>query len=144
MSLKPLTFAALCAISIQAATTNNIGAIAYIESGNRMHAVGTKGERTAWQIMPTTWNQYTRPCESLKMASRADAYVVASRIYAHNYVRFVKAHNKFPSHTDVYAMWNLGFAGYKRRGFNIDRCPAITRRAAAKYMTICANFYSEN
>lgn len=144
MMLKPLTFAALCALSFQAAATNNICAIAYIESGDKMRAVGAKGERTAWQILPTTWHAYVKPGEKLNINSRVDAYVVANRIYAHNYVRFVQATGNYPTHIDVYSMWNLGFAGYKRRGFNIDKCPSITRRAAAKYLTLCMNYHSEN
>jgi hypothetical protein len=109
-----------------------------------MKAVGAKGERTAWQILPTTWAQYTKPGEQLKMTSRDDAYVIASRIYAHNYVRFVDATASRPTHTDVYAMWNLGFAGYRRRHFDIDKCPRITRRAAAQYLTVCVEIYSDN
>lgn len=144
MCLKPITFAALCAFSIEAATTNNICAIAVIESNDKMRAVGAKGERTAWQIMPATWNAYVKPNEKLNMLSREDAYVIACRIYSHNYVRFVHATGNYPTHTDVYAMWNLGFNGYRRRRFDIDRCPMITRRAAARYMTLCMNIYSEN
>lgn len=144
MCLKPITFAALCALSFQAAATNNICAIAVVESNDKMRAVGAKGERTAWQIMPSTWNAYVKPGEKMCMRSRQDAYTIASRIYSHNYVRFVQATGNRPTHVDVYAMWNLGFAGYKRRRFDIDRCPMITRRAAARYMTICVNIYSEN
>lgn len=144
MCLKPITFAALCALSFQAAATNNICAIAIVESGDNMRARGAKGERTAWQILPSTWKAYVKPGEKLNILSRADAYVIASRIYAHNYVRFVHATGNRPTHTDVYAMWNLGYNGYRRRRFDIERCPAITRRAAAKYLTLCVNIHSEN
>lgn len=35
-------------------------ALAAIETGNNPRAVGKKGERSAWQLMPATWRIYTR------------------------------------------------------------------------------------
>jgi hypothetical protein len=144
LNLHAITYAALITSSIEAAQTNNVHAIAYIESGDNMRAVGKAGERTAWQIMPATWACYVRPDEKLKITRREDAFVVANRIYAHNYVRFVKATRRAPTHVDVYAMWNLGFAGYKRRHFEIERCPRVTQDAALRYHTVCVNVYQEN
>ncbi len=36
-----------------------------------------------------------------------------------------------PSAGEIYAAWNLGFAKFKARGFDLRRCPRRTRAAAA-------------
>jgi hypothetical protein len=134
--------AGLMIASLANAQEHNINALAIIESGCNMKAVGKKGERTAWQILPTTWNQYAKEAERRNRTN--DAFNVASRIYAHNYNRFVNATSNRPTHVDVYAMWNLGFAGYKQRDFQIERCPRITRKAAQHYSELCMQTHSEN
>jgi pimeloyl-CoA synthetase len=134
--------ASLIIASLANAQEHNINALAVIESGGNMKAVGAKGERTAWQIMDKTWNCYVQKGE--RRSSTKDAFNVASRIYAHNYIRYVQATSNRPTHTDVYAMWNLGFVGYKKRGFLIERCPRITIKAAARYSEICMNNHQEN
>ena len=126
------------------AHTNNVCAIAMIESGDDMKAVGAAGERTAWQIMPSTWRAYTKPGEKLRMTSRTDAFVIATRIYTHNEVRFVTAHGRRPAAWEVYAMWNLGWDGFKRRGFDLARCPRVTRDAAMRYANLWEDVYERN
>ena len=42
---------------------------------------------------------------------------------------------KHPTPGQLYASWNLGHAGFKRRGYNLARCPAVTRRAVIKLNT---------
>ncbi len=134
--------ASLIIASLASAQEHNLNALAIIESGGNMKAVGAKGERTAWQIMDKTWVQYAKPGE--RRNRTADAFAVAARIYAHNYIRYVQATSNRPTHVDVYAMWNLGFAGYKRRNFLIEKCPAITRKAAMRYSELCMNNHQEN
>jgi hypothetical protein len=134
--------ASLMIASAALAQEHNLWMIAVVESGCNMKAVGKKGERTAWQILPTTWNQYAKEDERRNRTN--DAMNVAGRIYAHNYIRYVNATSNRPTHVDVYAMWNLGFAGYKRRGFLIERCPRITRKAAQHYSELCMQTHSEN
>ena len=44
--------------------------------------------------------------------------------------RLLKA--KLPcSAENIYAVWNLGWDGFKRRGFNLKECPLTTRKGAA-------------
>lgn len=130
------------AADIENTLTNNICAIAVVESNDRMSAIGSRGERTAWQILPTTWNQYSKKGEVTSL--RSDAYNVALRIYLHNHERYVKARGVLPNSLDHYAMWNLGFVGYRRRHFDINRCPLITRRAAMKYLSLTELYHERN
>jgi len=39
---------------------------------------------------------------------------------------------KHPTPGQLYASWNIGHAGFKRRGYDLARCPAVTRRAVIK------------
>lgn len=126
------------------AHTNNVCAIAMIETGDDMRAVGSRGERTAWQIMPATWKAYTKPGERMNIRSRTDAFVIAARIYTHNEIRFVTLHGRRPAAWEVYAMWNLGWDGFKRRKFSFARCPRVTRDAAMRYANLWEDIYARN
>lgn len=44
--------------------------------------------------------------------------------------RYHKDTGLIPNTRDIYAMHNLGYAGYKSRGYYILNCPAITRKKA--------------
>lgn len=147
MKLSPSIATLLLAVAaplLVDAHTNNVCALALIESGDNMKAVGAAGERTAWQIKPATWRAYTKPGEKLRMTSRTDAFVIAARIYTHNEVRFVTVHGRRPAAWEVYAMWNLGWDGFKRRGFNLARCPRVTRDAALRYSNLWEDMYARN
>ena len=59
-----------------------------------------------------------------------------ARSYLHSWLtlnaaRFTKATGRKPTLVDLYAIHNLGFNGYRQRGFDIGRCPGITKRKAA-------------
>lgn len=45
-----------------------------------------------------------------------------------NAVRFTQVTGRKPTLVDLYAIHNLGFNGYRKRGFDITNCPAITVR----------------
>lgn len=45
--------------------------------------------------------------------------------------RLAAALGRKPSIPGLYAAYNLGWDGFKRRGFRLARCPSSTRRAAA-------------
>lgn len=136
-----ITVSAIVALAAEA-STNNIVALAMIESGYDMRAKGKHGERSAWQIRPATWNQYSKPGE--RITREADAFAVASRIYTHNAIRFNGAIGRLPNAYETYAMWNLGWDGFKRRGFNLARCPRVTRDAAMRYANLWEDMYARN
>lgn len=113
-----------------------------IESGGNAHAIGGGGKArgsfqfhaAAWQMVNNSRAMGHRP--QARYESHAHDRRVA-REFAFEYFtilhrQFVKA-GRTPTHADLYAAWNLGFAGYKNRGFDLRRCPEITRRACAKF-----------
>jgi hypothetical protein len=49
-----------------------------------------------------------------------------------------RALRRTPTHTELYAAWNMGFTAYRRTGFSLSRCPVSTQRAAARINSMLA------
>jgi len=116
-----------------------LDALAMIESGSDHSAHGTAGELGAWQFKAITWRHTSELRHRRKLAvhpfSAARDPVVA-RAYARtlleaHHARFTKDYARIPSPGELYAIWNLGFDGFQRRG-SLARCPALTRDAAQR------------
>lgn len=122
-------------------------AISMVESGHKDNAVGSRGEQGRYQLSRVAWAHISslRARKGVKVWSYSAANKMApASIYAQDYLaiqagQFKKATGRNPSPQEAYAMWNLGFAGFKRRGFKLSRCPSITRRAAARVATEVLN-----
>jgi len=61
---------------------------------------------------------------------------IAARAYLATWLaylgdRFARATGRQATTADLYAMHNLGFSGYAKRGFDISRSPGITQRKTA-------------
>jgi hypothetical protein len=115
-------------------------AIAAIESGGDHSAVGEAGERGAWQMSRAAWTQVNR-ARARRGASThpfAEAHSPAiAKVYVAEYLgwltgRFEASQGRLPTAGETYALWNLGFEGFRKRGFRLRDCPAITRRGAAR------------
>ena len=113
-----------------------------IESGGNHRAIGDNGKAigsfqfhaAAWQMvnnLRAVGNRRVVPYPS-GATNRDCAREFAFDYFTILHGQFVK-HGKIPSHADLYAAWNLGFAGYKKRGFDLSRCPQITQRACRKF-----------
>jgi hypothetical protein len=114
-----------------------------IESGNNHRAKGRAGERSAWQIKAEAW-QYT---SELRHREGQDVHpfnaavnMTIAREYARTLLeehsrRYAEQHGRPPTPAELYAMWNLGFDGFKRRG-SLARCPALTRDAAQRLTNV--------
>lgn len=105
--------------------------IALVESGNNHRAIGDGGKaRGAFQFHRAAWAESTRlPYSAASTdAARAVAYCYLTNLHS----RLVTATGTNPTVEQLYAAWNLGFAGFRRRDFLLSKCPAVTQRAAAK------------
>jgi hypothetical protein len=127
-----------------------LDALSMIESGGNHRAKGRAGERSAFQIRPVAW-QYTsglrqRAGETVHPFSAAGRSEIA-RDYARSLLedhsrRFADKHERTPTPGELYAMWNLGFDGYQRRG-SLDRCPELTRDAAQRLTNLLNQFAAD-
>ncbi len=112
-----------------------------IESAGNHAAVGDGGAALgAFQFHALTWAHVTtlRKRASLSVHSyRSGATNVAiARSYAISYLHWLERNltaklGRPPCRAELYAAWNCGLEGFRRRGFQLSRCSAITQRAAA-------------
>jgi hypothetical protein len=135
---KIVIVALLC---ISAHSADFLTTLAQVESGNRPAAIGQHGERGAYQLTAAAWWDVTseRRRAGLRVYSFSAAHDPRiSRIYAVEYLRllttdFTASQGRNPTSAELYALWNLGYRGFRARGFSLKQTPASTQRAAAKF-----------
>lgn len=116
-----------------------LDALAMIESGVDHTARGRAGERGAWQMKSEAWRYTTelrrrRQLEVHPFSSAANSMIgreYARTLLEDHRIRFINAYHRPPTASELYAIWNLGFGGFQRRG-SLEKCPALTRDAAQR------------
>jgi hypothetical protein len=117
-----------------------VDAVIQIESAGNPAAIGDGGSaRGLGQFHWAAWADCSRvrasrgltvyPYSQATNATAARAYLTTWLTYLGE--RFARATGRQATTADLYAMHNLGFAGYAKRRFDISRCPGITIRKTA-------------
>lgn len=119
-----------------------IHAVALVESNNNPRAVGDQGKANgAFQMWKPAWQDCSRWLEKNGFKSTPYAKGVNDPNISHQYCKIYLSllHRQLSrdmkrdvTAADLYAAYNLGFTGYKRRGFDLSRVPSTTQRAIAK------------
>lgn len=117
-----------------------VDAVIRIESAGKPSALGDNGAaRGLGQFHWAAWQD----CSQVRAARGLPTYPysqafnpIAARAYLTTWLaylgdRFARATGRKATTADLYAMHNLGFSGYAKRGFDISRCPGITIRKTA-------------
>lgn len=117
-----------------------VDAVIRIESAGKPGAIGDNGAaRGLAQFHSAAWAD----CSQVRAARGLPTYPysqafnpIAARAYLATWLayladRFARATGRQATTADLYAMHNLGFSGYAKRGFDISRCPGITKRKTA-------------
>lgn len=116
-----------------------LDALALVESNNNPSSIGDNGKsRGAYQIQLAVWQDVNKsrgvraqlPFETGSRSPHARDFAFSHLTNLQS--RLVTATGKQPTASDLYAAWNLGFTGFRRRDFLLSRCPITTQRAAAK------------
>jgi len=134
-ALLPLLL--MCAVAKATITPAMLDKVIAIESSGNPSAIGDQGaglglaqfHYAAWQDTSAWRVKQGLPVYPFHKA--LDATI--AREYLHswlsiNAVRFTQVTGRKPTLVDLYAIHNLGFTGYRKRGFDIRNCPAITVR----------------
>ena len=124
-----------------AITPGQVEAVIQVESSGNPKAIGRLGERGLLQFFPAAWADTTlwRARHGLPTYGYStwstDAGV--GREYATSWLTYLEerlttALGRKPTIGEIYAAHQLGFAGFKSKGFDLRRCPAITRIVVAR------------
>ena len=127
----------MCAVAKATITPAMLDKVIAIESSGKASARGDQGaglglaqfHYAAWQ--DTSHWRLKQGLPVYPYHKALDATI--ARDYLHswlsiNAVRFTQATGRKATLVDLYAIHNLGFNGYRKRGFDIANCPAITVR----------------
>ncbi len=121
-----------------------------VESGRDAGAVGDQGRSLgSYQFKAVAWAQVNKlrsfrgKVEGYRLGRAVEPYSSATnravaRVYAREYLGWLegyltKALKRRPSGGELYAVWNLGPSGFRKRGYEVGRCPAWVRKAAERF-----------
>lgn len=132
---KMSTFLSI-ALASQFSSAQLLEAIGQTETGMNYAAIGDRGEsRGAWQISKAVWKKFSahdwrtyahRPSYSERVAAQYLEWLRGS---------FTWDQKRQPTCEDMLCLWQLGFHGYKSKGFDPKRTPASVR-AAMKRLSV--------
>lgn len=119
-----------------------INAVAMVESNNNHRAVGDQGKANgAFQMWKAAWQDCSKWLKRNGFKTTTYEKGVNDPTISHQYCKIYlsilnsqlrRSIGREPSAAELYAAYNLGFTGFKRRGFDISKTPSITQRAAVK------------
>ena len=119
-----------------------IHAVAMVESNNNHRAVGDQGKANgAFQMWKPAWQDCSKWLKRNGFKTTPYEKGVNDPTISHQYCKVYlsilnsqlrRAIGREPSAAELYAAYNLGYTGFKRRGFDISKTPSITQRAAVK------------
>lgn len=149
---KPLIRAAIiflivswsaCAFAVEI-NDRFLNALSWVESRDVDSAIGKRGEIGRFQMTEDAAKDALRFLRGGRSVAENSAGLeirrmlvrsAASTALAKAYCELLNAQlrrklKREPSHSEIYAAYNLGFAGFERRRFKISNCPKTTRLAA--------------
>lgn len=144
----------LASICISAAHTSGqvwsrlVDAVAEVESGRNHRAVGDHGQaHGAWQIHWPAWKDVNTSRRERGLNVYGFPYAhdpKVSRLYAREYLailsnRLEKHLNRPPTAAEIYMAYRIGVAGFKKRGFYLQRCPRDDVDAACRIQNILSS-----
>ena len=136
----------LSAASLSAVTPAQVDAIIRVESAGNPAAVGRLGERGLCQFFPAAWADTSRwrRAHGLAVYPYSLAHdLEAGYTYATSWLTLLEdrlraALGRQPTIGELYAAHQLGYAGFRAKGFDLSRCPTITRVVAARLAKVTA------
>lgn len=131
----------LAACSLKAVTPGQVEAVIFVESSGNPKAIGRLGERGLCQFFPAAWADTTLwrarhglPTYGYYTWALDDG---VGREYATSWLTFLEERltarlGRKPTIGELYAAHQLGFSGFASKGFDLRRCPKLTRLVASR------------
>jgi hypothetical protein len=134
--------------SLHALDIPQIKALAMVESGNDSFAKGKNGERTEFQISKEAWDEifygqdipfrpkyyHDEHCKKAFLMKWSQKY---ERLFNQNVGRT-------PNDLEFYAMYNMGFAGFRKYKFKIAKLPSHIRERCMRYYNLVMLYENNN
>lgn len=135
-TLAGITFFAVSVASAQV-SEKFLDAVAQVESSGRANAIGDGGKALGmFQLHRAAWEDASKVDRTLGDYKTGALNPATARRAARVYFEILSARlvraQAANSPANLYAAYNLGFAGFSRRGFSLVKCPASTQKAVKK------------
>ncbi|HZI31473.1 MAG TPA: hypothetical protein VFF11_03975 [Candidatus Binatia bacterium] len=108
-------------------------ALSMIETGMDDKEIGSAGEVSRYQIMPSVWRHYT---SSLHYRDPAVSLEVARQHWAALYESFKQRAHREPTDFDMYVLWNTRYGYYAKRDFDPNRLQTVVRDRAQRFVNL--------
>jgi len=108
-------------------------ALSMIETGGDDHEIGSAGEVSRYQIMPSVWRHYS---DSRSYHDPETSLEVAQRHWSALYDSFKQQARRKPTDFDMYVLWNTHYGYYANRGFKPERLNAVVSERAQRYVNL--------
>jgi hypothetical protein len=108
-------------------------ALGMIETGNNDWVVGSAGEVSRYQLMPSVWKSYSRssnyqdPGVSLQVARQHWFYLASY---------FQEKTGRAPTDFDMYVLWNTKFGYYAHHNFSKRQLAPVVRDRAERFVNL--------
>jgi hypothetical protein len=121
-----------------------LNAVREIESSGGKFVYGDDGRSLGeFQITQAAWTDVTRWRRSRGLATYSYRPHVfnpeINRLYAADYITILRGHlvthlKREPTAGEIYAAYNMGFTGFRRAGFDLNRVNRVTARKSRQIM----------
>ena len=108
-------------------------ALSMIETGGDDREIGSAGEVSRYQIMPSVWRHYS---DSRSYHDPETSLEVAQRHWSALYDSFKQQARRKPTDFDMYVLWNTHYGYYANRGFKPEHLNAVVRDRAQRYVNL--------
>lgn len=109
--------------------------ISAIETGHNDNAIGLKGERSRYQLSHAVWRQHYRgKTDNRRNPKQATQLAIIHITWLQD--QYLKSKDRKPSAAQLYAMWQLGFEGFKRRQMLISSCSNRVQERCERFANI--------
>lgn len=145
----------LCACAGNTLAMDRYAALAMLESGNNDHAIGTHGEISRYQILPSIWRLYTDAPISCA-TNPVVALAITRQIMTHRIQKYWKMQgiprdlrDQEPTDSDFYILWNrpnclIGAQIWEKLpdglylSADFSHCPRSVGDAADRFANLCS------
>ena len=90
---------------VSAFAMDRFAALSMVESGNDDNAIGPSGEISRYQILPATWQQYTKG-RTVDPLNATDSLAVVHAVMSDRCAQFQKTNHRPPTDFEFYLLWN--------------------------------------